>query len=89
MRQSFTTAAAHAAIHTASIPMERSEFLVYEDVLKLLHGEIAAAGSQSEWARKKRVDRSIVNTALSGRRNLQPKVLTALGLEAITVYRRV
>ena len=25
----------------------------------------------------------------AGRRNLQPKVLTALGLEEITVYRRV
>jgi hypothetical protein len=88
MQQSFIRTAAHAAILT-SIPMERSEFLVFEDVMKLLHAEIAAAGSQSEWARQKRVDRSIVNTTLSGRRNLQPKILTALGLEEITVYRRV
>jgi hypothetical protein len=89
MQQSFTSAAAHASIHTASIPMERSEFLVYEDVMKLLHGEIAAAGSQSEWARQKRVNRIVVNMTLSGRRNLQAKVLTALGLKKITVYRRV
>jgi hypothetical protein len=89
MQQSYTRAAAHAAIHTASIPMERSEFLALEDVMKLLHAEIAAAGSQSEWARQKRVNRSIANSILSGRRNLQPKVLTALGLEEITVYRRI
>jgi len=69
--------------------MERAEFLVFEDVMKLLHAEIAAAGSQSEWARQRRVNRSIVNRILSGRRNLQPKVLSALGFEQITVYRRV
>jgi hypothetical protein len=88
MQQSLTTAAAHAVIHTASIPMERAEFLVFDDVMKLLHAE-AAAGSQSEWAGQKHVNRSIVNSTLSRRRNLQPKVLTALGLEEITVYRRV
>jgi hypothetical protein len=89
MHRSFTGATAQAAILTASIPMERSDFLVFEDVMKLLHAEIAAAGSQSEWARQKRVNRTVVNTTLSGRRNLQAKVLTALGLEEITVYRRV
>ena len=88
MQQSFPRAAERAAIHTASIPMERAEVLVFEDVLKLLRAEIAAAGSQSEWARQKRVNRSIVNSTPLGRRNLQPKVLTALGLEEITVYRR-
>jgi hypothetical protein len=71
------------------LSMERSKLLVYEDVMKLLRAEIAAAGSQREWARKKRVDRTVVNTALSGRGKLQPKIVKALGLEAITVYRRV
>lgn len=89
MQQSFTTAAAHAAIPAASMPMERSECLVFEDVIKLLHAEIAAAGSQSRWARQKSVHRTIVNSILSGHRRLQPKILAALGLEAITVYRRV
>jgi hypothetical protein len=89
MQQSFTSAAAHAAMLTASMPIKRSEFLVLEDVIKLLHSEIAAAGSQSKWARQKRVNRPIVNSILSGRRRLQPKVLSALGLEEITVYRRV
>jgi hypothetical protein len=89
MQQSFTSAAAHAAMPTASMPMERSEFLVFEDVIKLLHSEIAAAGSQSQWARQKSVSRPIVNNVLSGRRNLQPKILSALGLEELAVYRRV
>ena len=89
MQQSFTRGAAHAAILTASIPTERSEFLVVEEVMKILHAEIAAAGSQSEWARQKRISRPALNNALTGRRNLQPKVLRALGLEEITVYRRV
>jgi hypothetical protein len=69
--------------------MKRSKLLVYEDVMKLLRAEIAGAGSQSKWARKKRVNRSVVNNAVSGRGGLQPKILAALGLEAITVYRRV
>jgi DNA-binding phage protein len=87
MQQSFTMAAAHAAILTAST--ERSEFLVVEEVMKILRAEIAAAGNQSEWARQKCISRPALNNALSGRRNLQPKVLRALGLEEITVYRRV
>ena len=61
MQKSFTSAAAHAAMPTPSMPMERSEFLVFEDVIKLLHSEIAAAGSQSQWARQKSVHRTIVN----------------------------
>jgi hypothetical protein len=89
MQQSFTRAAAHADMPTASMPMERSEFLVFEDVIKLLHSEITAAGSQSQWARQKSVHRTTVNSILSGRRRLQPKILSALGLEEITVYRRV
>jgi integrase len=50
--------------------MGRSEFLLLEDVLKLL--EIAAAGSQSEWARIKGENRPVLNYALRGRRKLQP-----------------
>jgi hypothetical protein len=89
MRKSFATAAAHAAMPTASMPVERSKFLVLDDVIRLLHSEIAAAGGQSQWARQKSVNRTSVVSILSGRRNLQPKILRALGLEEITVYRRV
>jgi hypothetical protein len=85
VQQSFTS----AAVHADSTPIERSEFLVFEDVIRLLHSEIAAAGSQSQWARQKSVQRSNVNSMLWGRRRLQPKILRALGLEEVTVYRRV
>jgi hypothetical protein len=69
--------------------MRQPEFLLFEDVLNLLRAEIAATGSQLQWARKKGVDRATLNAALRGRRNLQPKVLKALGLEEVTVYRRL
>jgi DNA-binding transcriptional regulator YdaS (Cro superfamily) len=69
--------------------MQQSEFLLVEDVLKLLRAEIAAAGSQSEWARIKGVNRPVLNYALRGRRKLQPKILKALGLEKVTVYKRL
>jgi hypothetical protein len=69
--------------------MPQSEFLRFEDVVILLRAEIAAAGSQSEWARKHGVDRATLSAALAGRRNLQPRVLEALRLEQVTVYRRL
>jgi hypothetical protein len=69
--------------------MTRSEFLLFEDVMNLLRNEIAAAGNQTEWARKKRLNRTTLNAILRGRRKLQPKLLKALGLEKITVYRRL
>ena len=68
--------------------MAQSEILLYADVEYLLRAEIAAAGSQSEWARQKNVERSMLNAALRGRRNLPPDVIRALGLEPILAYRR-
>ena len=69
--------------------MANPEFLASEDVMRILHAEIVKAGSQSEWARKHGVDRATLTAALAGRRNLQPRVLEALGLEQVTVYRRL
>jgi hypothetical protein len=68
---------------------QESQFLFFEDAMGLLRAEIAASGSQLEWAKNKNVDRATLNGALQGRRKLQPKVLKALGLEQVTVYRRV
>jgi hypothetical protein len=68
---------------------QESQFLFFEDAIGLLRAEIAAAGSQLEWAKNKNVDRATLNGALQGRRKLQPKVLKALGLEQVTVYRRL
>jgi hypothetical protein len=74
---------------TKSQPKRDSQFLFFEDAMGLLRAEITAAGSQLEWAKNKNVDRATLNGALQGRRKLQPKVLKALGLEQVTVYRRL
>jgi hypothetical protein len=68
---------------------QESQLLFFEDAMGLLRAEITAAGSQLEWAKNKNVDRATLNGALQGRRRLQPKVLKALGLEQVTVYRRL
>jgi hypothetical protein len=71
------------------VSIQESQFLAFEDAMGLLRAEIAASGSQLEWAKNKNVDRATLNGALQGRRKLQPKVLKALGLEQVTVYRRL
>lgn len=69
--------------------MRRSEFLLFEDVMNLLRDEIAAAGNQAELARKRRLSRTTLNAVLRGRRKLPANLLKALGLEKITVYKRL
>jgi hypothetical protein len=43
----------------------RRELLDSADVLKLLRSEIASAGSQTEWARQKSVDRVTISYVLN------------------------
>ena len=69
--------------------MRQTQFLLFEDAMGLLRTAIEAAGSQQEWAKSNGVDRATLNATLNGRRNLQPKVLQALGLEQVTVYRQL
>jgi DNA-binding phage protein len=76
-------------IGLSSEAMAKSEFLVLEDVLNILRAEVATAGGQSQWARQNGVSRTILNRILSGHRNLQPKVLRALGLKETIVYTRL
>ena len=68
---------------------DQSEMLKAQDVRDLLRREIAKVGSQTEWAKQKRANRTLVNGVLTGRRKLQPKLLKALGLKRITFYQRV
>ena len=56
------------------------------DVLNLLRTEIIKAGSQSAWARRAGIDRPTINSILNGRRSLQPKVLSALGVKRVSAY---
>jgi hypothetical protein len=67
----------------------RPTLLDTEDALELLRGEIARAGSQSAWAREKRIHRTALSAILNGRKRLQPKILAALGLRKVEAYTRI
>jgi hypothetical protein len=56
------------------------------DVRDLLRAEVARTGTQTEWARQRRVDRSIVCSFLTGGKTLQPRIVKALGLRKIIAY---
>lgn len=58
-----------------------------DDVRRLLGEACAAAGSQRQWALARGIEPIRVNLILSGREPPSPRVLEALGLERITVYR--
>jgi hypothetical protein len=64
----------------------RTKILDSEDVLDLLRSELAKTGSQRQWAKKNGVSRPTVCATLGGYRQLQPKILTALGLKKIDAY---
>jgi hypothetical protein len=94
--QQMPQAGAFAAVRSAAVSPcleawhhETTQFLLFEDAMGLLRAAIEVAGSQQEWAKNNGVDRATLNATLNGRRNLQPKVLQALGLEQVTVYRRL
>ena len=67
---------------------QKSLLLDSDDVLDLLREEVASSGSQSEWARQNKVNRTIVSAILKRRRRFQPKVIQALGLRKIDAYTR-
>lgn len=56
-------------------------------VRKLLRAECQAAGGESVFARKIGVTPQLVNAVLIGTREPRGKILDALGLEAVIVYR--
>jgi hypothetical protein len=62
------------------------ELLDFADVLKLLRSEISSAGSQTEWARQKSLDRVSVSYVLNERRLPSPRLLKALGLRKVVAY---
>jgi DNA invertase Pin-like site-specific DNA recombinase len=59
-----------------------------DDVLRLMRAAIAEAGSQSEWARRKGINRTAVSAILNGRKGLQPKIVAALQLKKVEAYAR-
>jgi hypothetical protein len=74
------------AARAAMTRQKTSKLLTADDVRELLRAEIRAAGTQSNWARQKGVNRSIVCSILAGGATLQPKVVKALGLKKIVAY---
>ena len=51
-----------------------------QDIVRLLRAEVARAGGQSSWARQERIDRSLLNRVLCGRRQPTVQIIRALKL---------
>jgi hypothetical protein len=58
-----------------------------EDVRAMLRTAVEAAGSQIAWARAHRLSGVYVSDVLHGRREPAGKILAALGMEKIVMYR--
>jgi hypothetical protein len=67
---------------------KQHELLTVADVRELLRAEIDKAGTQTAWARRARVNRSIACAILAGKKTLQPKIVKALGLKKVIAYTR-
>jgi hypothetical protein len=66
----------------------RPELLDLADVRELLRSEISSAGSQTEWARQKSLDRVSICYVLNERRPPSPRLFKALGLRKVVAYTR-
>ena len=51
-----------------------------EDVVQLLRLEVERAGGQSAWARKERIERTLLNRVLRGRKPPTKEIISALRL---------
>jgi DNA-binding phage protein len=51
-----------------------------QDVVRVLRSEVERAGGQSSWARKERIDRSLLNRVLRGRKPPTKRIIKALKL---------
>lgn len=50
------------------------------DVVRLLRSEVERAGGQSSWAQRERIDRTLLNRVLSGRKPPTEQIIRALKL---------
>jgi hypothetical protein len=62
------------------IRRSRTRMLDDKDVIRLLRSEVDRAGGQSSWARQERIDRTLLNRVLSGRRPPSEQIIRALRL---------
>jgi DNA-binding phage protein len=51
-----------------------------QDVVRVLRSEVERAGGQSSWARRERIDRSLLNRVLRGRKPPTKRIIRALKL---------
>jgi DNA-binding phage protein len=51
-----------------------------QDVVRVLRSEVERAGGQSSWARRERIDRSLLNRVLCGRKPPTKQIIRALRL---------
>jgi hypothetical protein len=61
-------------------PSERMRMLDDQDVVRLLRSEVERAGGQSSWARRERIDRTLLNRVLCGRKPPTGAIIRALKL---------
>lgn len=69
--------------------MKHIRDLTESDVRAILAAECQKAGMQQTWARQKKISAAHVNEVLHGRKAPASKILSALGMERVTLYRRV
>lgn len=63
------------------------ELLTKEQVVEMVRSRFAYLGDQSRWAESKSLTPAEVSHAATGR-YIRPRVLEALGLEKVVMYRR-
>jgi hypothetical protein len=60
-----------------------------DDVLRILRGACASAGSQRAWAEKHGLSAAYVSDVLKGRRNPGPAICKPLRLLEVTIYQEI
>lgn len=69
--------------------MKKRELIDQPALLALLRAEVQASGGQAGFARRADVSQAYVADLLAGKRSPGPKILRAMGLERVTMYRPV
>jgi hypothetical protein len=56
-----------------------------EAVIRVLRAEVKKAGGQGAWARRERVNRTMLNKVLNGRKPMPPSISEALKLRKVYI----
>lgn len=58
------------------------------DVLDRIRRECSGVGGQYQWATKHHISPAYLSDVLRGKRNIGPAILRALGMTAVTYYKK-